>query len=94
MEHGADIDKPNRYNSYPLAEAANYNDFEAVLYLLEAGADYKLAEYGGISFFVRIRQVGDLMKKNEGPIRRLVDRKKFDAVRAWLEDRGVDVGGK
>jgi len=94
VEHGADIDKPNRYNSYPLAEAANYNDFEGVLYLLEAGADYKLAKYGGISFLARIRQLCKWRDKEELLFRQEVYRKQFDAVRAWLEERGVDVGRK
>ncbi|MGH7140399.1 MAG: ankyrin repeat domain-containing protein [Pirellulales bacterium] len=105
VEHGADIDKPWPASpgespngpivpSYPLAEAANCNDFEGVLYLLEAGADYKLAEYGGISFLARIRDVGEWMEEEEHPIQQLVDRKKFDAVRAWLQKRGGDVGGK
>ncbi|HVA46994.1 MAG TPA: hypothetical protein VNH11_11555, partial [Pirellulales bacterium] len=57
VEHGADIDKPWPPSpregpngpivpSYPLALAAGCNDFESVLYLLEAGADYKLADPG------------------------------------------------
>ena len=103
VEHGADIDKPWPPSprespngpivpSYPLARAAY--DFEAVLYLLEAGADYKLAEDGGISFLAFIRQAGEQREKEEFPFKHEADRKKFDAVRAWLEERGVDVGGK
>lgn len=92
VEHGADINKPDPYNSYPLAQAAY--DFEAVLYLLESGADYKLAEDRGISFLTSIRQAGEQRKKEEFPFKHEVDRKNFDAVRAWLEERGVDVGGK
>lgn len=103
MEHGADIDKagpawpgesPNGpiVPSYPLAEYSY--DFEAVLYLLEAGADYKRAEWGGISFLERIRQAGEQREKKEYPFRNKVDRQKFDAVRAWLEEHDVDVRGK
>lgn len=92
VEHGADIDKPDPYNCYPLAQAAS--DFEAALYLLEAGADYKRAECAGISFLEYIRQFGESREKEEFPLNREVDRKKFDAVRAWLEKHGVNVGGK
>jgi ankyrin repeat protein len=94
VKHGADINKPNPHNSYPLARAAGCNDFESVLYLLEAGADYKLAEVQGISFLARIRQLDELREKEGFPFRHEVYRKHFDAVRAWLEERGVDVGGK
>jgi uncharacterized protein len=94
VEHGADIDKPDRYNSYPLADAAAYNDFESVLYLLEAGADYALAECGGIKFLARVHQVSEWREKEEPPFQHEVYCKKFDAVRAWLEERGVDVGKK
>ncbi len=105
VEHGADIDKPwppspraspngSLAPTYPLAQAAAYNDFESVLYLLEAGADYKLAEHGGISFLADIRQKGKWREKEELLFRHEVYRKNFDAVRTWLEERGVDVGGK
>lgn len=94
VEHGADIDRPDGYNCYPLGQAANSNDFEAILYLLEAGADYKLAECSGINFFARIRQLGEWREKEEYPFQQEDERKNFDAVRAWLEERGVDVGGK
>jgi ankyrin repeat protein len=90
VEHGADIDKPDRYNCYPLAQA----DFESVLYLLEAGADYKLAECKGISFLASIRQICERREKEEDMFRHEVYRKQFDAVRAWLEQHGVDVRGE
>ena len=101
VEHGADIDKPwpppgngSALPSYPLADAAAFNDFESVLYLLEAGADFKIAENSGIGFLARIRQVGEWREKEELLFRHEVYRKSFDAVRAWLEERGVEVGGK
>ena len=93
MEHGADIDKPCRHNCYPLAYAA-YVDFESALYLLESGADYKLAECRGMSFLAHIRQLGEWREKEEHQFQHDVFCKKFDAVRAWLEKRGVDVSGK
>jgi len=90
VEHGADINKPDPYNCYPLAQA----DLESILYLLEAGADYKVAECKGISFLASIRQMAERREKKEDMFRHEVFRKNFDAVRAWLEERGVDVGGK
>ena len=78
----------------PLAQAAAGNDLESVLYLLEAGADYNLAEDSGIRFLARMRQMGEWREKEELLFRHEVYRKKFDAVRAWLLERGVDVGGK
>ena len=93
VEHGADVDKPCRYNWYPLPYAAS-NDFESLLYLLEAGADYKLAEGNGVSFLARIRQLGEWREKEEVQFQHEVFRKKFDAVRAWLEQHGVDLSGE
>lgn len=105
VEHGADVDKPwppsprDGPNGpvvpyYPLAQAAMYNDFEGVLYLLEAGADYRLAKCGNLGFLARIRELSEWREIKEIPFQHEADRKKFDAVRAWLEERSVDVGGK
>lgn len=88
VEHGADIDKPDHYDCYPLAQAASQNNFEIVLYLLEEGADYQLAERQGISFLSDVR----IKVQNRNKWFRLEgDRKELDTVRAWLEARGVDV---
>lgn len=94
VEHGADINKPTPSDCYPLSRAAEGSDFESVLYLLEAGADYKVAGSRWGSFLARIRQLGEWREKEEHMFKHEVNRKNFDAVRAWLEERGVDVGGK
>lgn len=88
VEHGADVDKPDRYNCYPLAQAAAaQNDFKVVLYLLEVGADYRLAECAGMAFLADIR----IKVENRDKWFRLEeDRKKLDAVREWLKEHGVD----
>lgn len=87
VEHGADVDAPDRFGCYPLAMAADQNDFKIVLYLLEAGADYTVAECQGLSFLEAIRQkVG-----YRDDFRLQEVRESLDAVQAWLEERGVQV---
>ena len=92
VEHGADVNKPDRYNCYPIADAAAQNKFEVVLYLLDAGADYRVAECSGIGFLADIRVKAGYREKEELMFRLEENRKRFDAVRAWLEKRGIDLG--
>jgi len=90
VEHGADINKPYPDGCYPLSSALVQNKWEVVLYLLDRGADYTLAECGSIKFLEEFR--GLYQRKEVFLIKG--DREKLDEIRAWLESRGIDVREK
>ena len=89
VEYGADIDKPDRYGCPPLLIAANQTKLEIVLYLLDAGADYRAAKCHSESFVERIR---NMVENRNRWYRREKERRGVDAIQAWLEDHGEDVG--
>jgi len=87
-EHGADVNKPGRFDSFPLADAVTQNKFRIVMYLLENGADINRSQLGGISFLTYMRE---RCENRDNWFRQQEDRDEVDAIRAWLESRGVDV---
>jgi len=89
VERGADINKPDKYNRYPLASAASQTNFNVVLYLLDQGADYKIAECGGIKFLEDIR---DKYENKDVWYRLPEDRERLAEIYSWLKSRGVDFG--
>jgi ankyrin repeat protein len=80
IQHGANADLPNEFGCYPLTQAAEQNDFDIVLYLLDAGADYRIAKSRGMSFVACICQKD---KYKNRIFKREEDRKKLDAVVSW-----------
>ena len=90
VEHGADFNDPFIYNSYPLADALSQAKFDVVLYLLDRGADYELAECQGIKFLENFKTKYE--NKNKWYLLE-EDRAKLDEIHAWLEGNGVDLGG-
>ncbi len=88
VEQGADVNKPDLYNAYPLSIALDQKDFRIVLYLLDQGTDYHLSKRDGIKFVKAIRQ--KIKMKNDFFLLK-EDRDDLDAVRDWLVDHNVDV---
>lgn len=89
VEHGADINKPFIYDSYPLASAGAQTKFDIVLYFLDQGADYKIAKCQGIPFLDQFRVHYE--NKEEWFILK-EDRDKIDEIHSWFETRGIDIG--
>ncbi len=87
VEYGADINRPDEPLCHPLATAAAQVRFDVVLYLLEQGADYERAQCAGITFLDNIRTK---VENRDRWFRLEEDRKGLDAVREWLETRGVE----
>jgi uncharacterized protein len=87
VEHGANINKPERNYGYPLSLAAGQNDFKIVLYLLEQGTDYNRSEDAGRKFLKVIRSA--IRRKEEFLIKE--DRDDLDAVIKWMEDHNIDI---
>ena len=86
VQKGANINLPNKYDTFPLAEAAFQNDFSIVLYLLENGADPQIAQMSGLTFL-------DWLKQRKLEWYALEeDRQGLIQVREWLEARGYDLG--
>lgn len=84
VEHGADINKPDRFGCTPLARAAETNYFDVVLYLLDQGADYNRSKCSGIAFLTIISQ----KREFDGKFWRREDiRAQLDAIQAWLDER-------
>lgn len=87
LAHGAKIDIPLYDNCYPLASAFSQNKWDIVLYLLDQGADYNLAECGDTF----LKHFHDLYQhKHVFLIKK--DRDGLDKIHAWLKARGVEFG--
>jgi uncharacterized protein len=87
VEHGADINKPDRYNAYPLSRAISQNKFNIMLYLLDQGADYNRSQIKGITFLKLMRQ--KIRDKEDFLIKECRD--DIDKMREWFEDRNIDI---
>lgn len=88
VSSGADVNKTDRYGCDPLAIAGAQNKFRIALYLLNHGADFRRSKRKGVTFLENIRIKCEnrdrwfLLKE---------DREGLDAVREWLEARGVEI---
>ncbi len=83
VNHGADINKPNRLNCSPITQATNQNDFDVVLYLLNQGADFKGARCGGRTFTEILDEKRSIKNKY---FQREDVSAQLDAIQAWLDE--------
>ncbi len=88
VEGGANIDKPDKYDNYPLAIAIDHVKFDVVYYLLEKGADFRRAQSSGTSFVTYVSQ--KYTHRHEW-FRLQEHRDGIERIHDWLEDRGVHV---
>lgn len=84
LDAAADINIRNKFGETPLIVAANDQEFDAVLQLLDLGADFRLEDYRGKSLLDEvIYQLDDPFN----PAEPTEAQKVFD----WLTDKGVEI---
>jgi ankyrin repeat protein len=85
LQHGADINARESFDSTPVLSAAKIGDYEMVYHLLERGADYSLKDANG-------SDLASLVATDVGKIRPGTKwAKRHEKVIAWLKAKGVEI---
>lgn len=87
VDHGAEVNKPYRQNCYPIADAFSQGKYDVVLYLLNHGCKYDIAECQGLRFLDNVKATHG--RRNEFLIKEYRDG--LDNIYEWLKTRGADI---
>ncbi|HMF73679.1 MAG TPA: ankyrin repeat domain-containing protein [Flavitalea sp.] len=91
VDAGANVNYKNEFNDFPLAEAVMHKHYDAVLYLLQKGADYSLMLFDRAEFSEGGKKmyIADLLREDLLHL----DSKKYQQkmrVVEFLKEKGID----